>query len=140
MSLIRNITLDDYEAYTNLISQLASHFEKYDYKVYKHLIEKLPQYYHIFMYELEGKVIGTVKILIEQKWYSEKCYLAHIEDVVIDKLYRGQGYGKALMESVLQFCKDQHCYKVVLYCSDRNVPFYEKTGFIREGTFLCKRF
>lgn len=138
--MIRKITLDDYETYMNLIAQLTSHFEKYSYGVYKHLIEKLPEQYHIFMYEVDGSVIGTFKILIEQKWYAEASYVAHLEDVVIDKEYRGRGHGKAIMEYALKFCEVQGCYKAVLYCSDHNVMFYEKSGFTREGSFLCKRF
>lgn len=138
--MIRKITLHDYSTYTNLMAQLATHFETYDYNVFKRLFEHLPSNYHIFMYELDGTVIGTVKILIEQKWYSEASYVAHIEDVVIDKVYRGQGYGKTLMEYVVEFCKGEGCYKAVLYCSEHNSPFYEKSGFHREGSFLCKRF
>lgn len=138
--MIRKLSLDDYENYTNLISQLASHFEPYEFNVYKRLLDNLAEQYHIFIYEVDGKVIGTFKILIEQKWYSESSYVAHIEDVVIDHKYRGKGHGKHLMEYAIKFCEEQKCYKAVLYCNDNNVPFYEKSGFVREGGFLCKRF
>jgi len=72
-------------------------------------------------------IIGTGAILIEYKIRGKIC--AHIEDVVVDNMYRGNRTGKLLIEELIKIAKHYKCYKVILDCSKENVPFYEKCGF-----------
>jgi len=134
-------TKEDYSAYTNLISQLASQYKIYDYEVFREFVKELDNDHSslIFLYEIDNKIVGTIKIIIEKKFYNEKCYVGHIEDVVVDNIYRGQGHGKKMVKFANDLCTEKGCYKVLLYCSDHNVKFYEKSGFMIEGNNLCKR-
>ena len=43
--------------------------------------------------------------------------------------YRGRALGHRLLRHVLAVCRQLGCYKVSLFCDDRNVGFYEKLGF-----------
>ena len=70
-------------------------------------------------------------ILIEQKFIHDGGRAGHIEDVVTRREYEGIGVGSALVSAALAFAKEKNCYKVVLECSEKNVPFYEKNGFRR---------
>jgi glucosamine-phosphate N-acetyltransferase len=87
-------------------------------------------FYNIFVAVREdGELIGSVTILIEQKFIHDGAKVGHIEDVVTRKEYQGRGVGKALVLKALDFARQKKCYKVVLDCSKTNVEFYEKLGF-----------
>jgi glucosamine-phosphate N-acetyltransferase len=52
-----------------------------------------------------------------------------IEDVWTHEDYRQKGYGRKLVQELVDFAKTKKCYKVVLDCNDHNVAFYSKIGF-----------
>ena len=92
--------------------------------------------HHIFVYELEDKIVGMATLFVEQKFiHSGKC-VGHIEDVVVSEKYRGMGIGKLLVEKCVQLAKENNCYKVILDCDDKNVPFYSKLGFSKFGNSM----
>lgn len=86
--------------------------------------------YKIFVAESEsGQIIGSITLLVEQKFIHNGGKVGHIEDVVTRKEYSGKGVGSALVQKCIDVAKDEKCYKVILECSDVNIPFYEKAGF-----------
>jgi len=85
--------------------------------------------YTIAIAELEGKVVGTTTLLIEQKFIHEGGLVGHIEDVVVDKNHQGQKIGEKIMKFLLDIANKKGCYKTILDCTDDVKPFYEKLGF-----------
>jgi glucosamine-phosphate N-acetyltransferase len=86
--------------------------------------------YKIFVAESEnGQIIGSITLLVEQKFIHDGGKVGHIEDVVTREEFSGKGVGSALVQKCIDVAKDEKCYKVILDCSDVNVPFYEKAGF-----------
>ena len=79
--------------------------------------------------ELDGKIIGTTTLLIEQKFIHEGGLVGHIEDVVVKKGFEGQRIGMKLVLSLLDIAKERKCYKTILNCENKLIPFYEKIGF-----------
>jgi len=79
--------------------------------------------------ELDGKIIGSITLLIEPKFIHGGGLVGHIEDVVIDKNFQGQKIGEKIMKYLLEFAKNRGCYKTILDCTDDVKPFYEKLGF-----------
>ena len=79
--------------------------------------------------ELDGKIIGSTTLLIEQKFIHEGGCVGHIEDVVVRKEFEGQGIGMKLVMSLLDIAKQRKCYKTILNCEDNLKPFYERIGF-----------
>ena len=138
---IRPITTShsDFESYCRLIRQLTSQYHSFPYETYQCIINNLKNEL-IYVCELDSVVVGIIKTIMERKLYSEKCYVAHIEDVVIDQEYRGLGIGKKMVDYILAVSKDYGCYKVKLYCKDSNVAFYEKSGFQVDCIDMIKRF
>lgn len=82
------------------------------------------------------KLIGTGKLLIEHKLYSDSSCVGHIEDIVVDDNYRGLGYGQLIVKTLIEEAYRRDCYKVVLDCRDELIPFYESCGLIRKGSFM----
>lgn len=54
---------------------------------------------------------------------------ADIEQVVVAEEARGQGVGRFMIGLVTDFAAHIGCRKVMLFCNDKNVTFYEKCGF-----------
>ena len=52
-----------------------------------------------------------------------------IEDIVVDKKYRGLGLGKALLLRLFKKAKKQKCYKIILQSNKKQLIFYKKNGF-----------
>jgi len=79
--------------------------------------------------ELDGKIVGSTTLLIEPKFIHGGGLVGHIEDVVVDKNFQGQKIGEKIITYLLEFAKNQGCYKTILDCTDDVKPFYEKLGF-----------
>ena len=88
----------------------------------------------IHVAELDGKIVGSTTLLIEQKFIHEGGFVGHIEDVVVNKKFEGQGIGMKLVLSLLDVAKEKKCYKTILNCEDKLIPFYEKIGFKQKST------
>lgn len=80
---------------------------------------------------MDDRVVGTASLLIEPKFIHAGGVVGHIEDVAVSADYQKHGVGRALIEHLLNQCRDQRCYKVILDCADELIPYYERLGFHR---------
>ena len=87
----------------------------------------------IHVAEIDGKVVGSTTLLIEQKFIHEGGKVGHIEDVVVSKEFEGRGIGIKLVTSLLEVAKTKNCYKTILDCKNELIPFYERIGFKQES-------
>ena len=85
--------------------------------------------YIIAVAEIDGKIVGSTTLLIEQKFIHDGGLVGHIEDVVVSKEYQGQKIGAKIMKHLIEISKKRGCYKTILDCTDDVKPFYEKLGF-----------
>ena len=110
----------------------ASDLEKNNAKtILKKILDDSNHIIHIA--ELDGKIVGSATLLIEQKFIHEGGKVGHIEDVVVSKEFEGRGIGMKLVVSLLEKAKMMNCYKTILDCKDELIPFYEKIGFKKES-------
>lgn len=135
---IRSLVLDDYHrGFLKLLNQLTPttidcSFEKFAEEMHN-MVDVNPMT-SIYVIEEYGVIVATAKLFLEYKLHNGFTYMGHIEDVVVHSDYRGKGYGKQIMEYTRDEAINKYkCYKVVLDCSESNVPFYEKCGFKRKG-------
>ena len=87
----------------------------------------------IHVAEIDGKIIGSTTLLIEQKFIHNGGFVGHIEDVVVSKEFEGRGIGMKLVVSLLDKAKTMNCYKTILDCQEELIPFYERIGFKKES-------
>ena len=83
------------------------------------------------------KIIGAGSLIIEKKFIRDLGIAGHIEDIVVDKTYRGKNLGKRVIELLKALAEANNCYKVILDCADYNVPFYNKCGFFVKGVEMA---
>lgn len=80
---------------------------------------------------MDGKIIGTASLIIEPKFINSGGVVGHIEDVAVHQAFHHHGVGGKLVQHLLQVCRENQCYKVILDCAETVIPFYEKLGFHR---------
>ena len=130
--MVRELEITDIdEAYMKLLCQLSGEEKEYKWHDAGLFWFKYQDndYHQTFVYEEEGRVIGTATVLIEHKLLHYGSRVGHIEDVVVDKNARKSGIGQELIKACIDFCRYNKCYKAILDCSEENIPFYEKCGF-----------
>jgi glucosamine-phosphate N-acetyltransferase len=87
---------------------------------------------YIYVAVYDDKIIGATTLLVEQKFIHDGGKLGHIEDVVTHKDFQGKGIGSGVMKKAIEKAKELGCYKIILDCSEKNVPFYERFGFVKD--------
>ena len=117
-------SLDNLRATSNLNKETAKEILKKIIANPNHIIQ---------IAEIDGKIVGSTTLLIEQKFIHEGGKVGHIEDVVVSKEFEGRGIGMKLDVSLLEKAKMINCYKTILDCKEDLIPFYERIGFKKES-------
>ena len=85
----------------------------------------------ILVLKMDGKVVGMVSLL-----YSISTALggkvATLEDMVIDTGFRGQGLGKELLNTAIEFAHQRGCLRITLltdFDNDKAIRFYQNAKF-----------
>jgi len=138
--IIRNLTEFDYDnGYLDILNQLSpiniNLIKKDDFNEY---IKNLPNNINIFIIidEKNNKIVGSGTLLIEHKIIHNLGKVGHIEDVVIDKNYRGLGLGKIIINKLIEEAKINKCYKIILVSNNDNTIFYNKLGFTKKDNSM----
>ena len=134
MFTFKKITEKDInEDYISLMSQLSNTLSTDINKLKTFFKNNIENNNNIIQYifRKNNENVGLITIIIEPKFIHDCSFVGHIEDVIIDKKFRGYGYGKKLIEFAINECKIKNCYKVILDCNKKNINFYKKTGFIK---------
>jgi len=79
-------------------------------------------------------IVGSITVLIEQKLIRSMGKVAHVEDLITHESYRGQHIATQLIKHVKEYAKQNACYKIILNCHASLERFYERNGFINNGT------
>ena len=141
MYIIRKIEVNDYnKKYVDLLSQLSIVDSKDDITFEKFIsyIDTLHNKHMIYVIENNNSIISTITIIIEDKIIHNMGRVMHIEDVIVDKNYRGEGLGKMLLQYAIDIAEKEKCYKIILNCSEETRGFYEKCDFIKKNVQMAK--
>jgi glucosamine-phosphate N-acetyltransferase len=83
--------------------------------------------------EQEGRIAAAGTVFVERKFVHANGLVGHIEDIVVNEKYRKLHLGKKIIEQLKVLGHQAGCYKIILDCSEKNVPFYIKCGFEKKG-------
>ena len=88
------------------------------------------------------KIIGMVNILyVVSTFLGEKA--AILEDMIIDREYRGKGYGTTLIKYAVEEAEKRGAKRVTLLTDDTNesaMKFYEKNGFKKSEMQVMRKY
>jgi glucosamine-phosphate N-acetyltransferase len=118
-----------------------------DKKQAKEILQKIKSnpLHKIFVAEEEHqdggkKIVGTTTLFIEPKFINKGMRVGYIEDVSVRKGHEGLGIGSKLVTYATKHAvSEERCKKILLYCSEKNRPLYEKLGYkLADDTFVMK--
>ena len=92
------------------------------------------------VYEINGKIIGCANLHLQKKLIRNGGIAGFIEEVIIKKDFRGNGYGKEMIYFLLEKAQKIGCYKINLSCYPEKIDFYKKCGFFLEMVTMRKNF
>ncbi|CDS12398.1 hypothetical protein LRAMOSA04592 [Lichtheimia ramosa] len=80
----------------------------------------------------KDKVVAAGTIFVERKFVHNNGLVGHIEDIAVDGQQQGKKLGLRIIQALKYIGAKRNCYKVILDCSAKNIPFYEKCGFTQK--------
>ncbi len=84
----------------------------------------------------QGKVVGTLSVVYEQRFIHRGGITARIEDFAVHPHLQRQGIGQELLGYAILHAKSLKAYKITLIASDDNVSYYEQFGFKKSANNL----
>jgi len=137
---IEPATLDDLPELTEMLFELFSQEE--DFVPNREtqarglrLILEQPSRGRIFVLRSPNKIIGMINLLITIST-AEGGFVLLLEDLIIQREHRGQGYGTQLLQYAIDFAKKKDFLRITLLTdrpNKRSLHFYLKNGFVESG-------
>jgi glucosamine-phosphate N-acetyltransferase len=87
----------------------------------------------IILEDDDENMVGSGTLFIEKKLTYGGCNMGHIENILINEKYRGNGYGEKMVNILLEIGKEKKCYRVDLNCNSELEHFYQKNGFDKKN-------
>ena len=99
----------------------------------KHEFEKMfnDDEKNIIVVEDDGKILGFIEFVIRDK----KTKSLWIDELFVDSNSRRKGYGRALMNYVNQYAKDNNCQRIEFNCwkfNENAIKFYNSLGYLEQ--------
>ncbi len=132
---IRKIELNDLDRVFELLNELYESKLKYEKfkEIYNLKLKDTNSYYIVAI--LNNKIVGILTSEIQVKLHRAKKQ-SFIEDLIVDKEYRRQGIGKALLQNAVDYAKENDCEVIELTSYIKNESahrFYEDNSFIKHS-------
>lgn len=132
--------------YLGLLSQLTATPDITD-ELFEEQLRKIGTYGKIFVGVFKNdieqndvEIVGSGTVIIEPKIFRNARSVAHIEDIVVDKNFRGQGVAQNILNKLKDYAIQTDCYKIILDCDANVCGVYEKNGFEIKGVQMGQYF
>ncbi len=146
--MIRKCKIADLKDIVTLLNQLSQELNEenaYQLKDIKKQFKKLlkeKSNYENYVYIFDKKVVGFISILYYKSIFH-RVGTALINELIIEKSYRGKGFGKELIEYAIQRAITKNMDEIEVGVMKENfsaIEFYKKNGFDEEYLLLGKEF
>lgn len=127
----------DYHAAYPLIRQLFPYLDMQTYA--RRTFVARATGYRMFMAQVADEVVGVIGIIPNHNIHDG--FVTYIEHVVVDKDYRGKGYGSKLISFVEARAVEEGCKLIELDTDlghEKAEKLYEKSGYKQSGHYYYK--
>ena len=134
---IRKLDLKELYIAWDVVKQLRTQLT---YDEFEDLIYDMRDREYAMLGIFEKEVLVTYAGVVVQTNLYHKRHL-FVDELVTDEKYRSQGYGKMMMEYLVDYAKMAMCENIVLssgFARDEAHRFYEKEGFLKKSFVFVK--
>jgi len=126
----------DYHMAYPIVRQLFSHLDMQTYA--RRVFVARATGYRMFMGEVNGQVVGVIGVCPNHNIHDG--FVTYIEHVVVDKKFRGHGYGSRLIDFAEARAREEGCFLVELDTDlgSRAAKLYEDSGYTKSGDYYFK--
>lgn len=142
---IRRATREDLPGLISLYEQLEdmgtsrseAEFSAEDIRLTGEMYARLAQYpdYKIYVAQAGDEIVGTLGLLIMDS-VPNGIPSGIVENVVVERAWRGRGVGRQLLQFAIDKCRSKGCYELTLSSRLANHDahrFYESVGLRKKG-------
>jgi GNAT superfamily N-acetyltransferase len=137
---IENASIEDLPRLADLLDDLFSQEKDFVPNREKQLhglrlILEQPSRGRIFVARGPSSIIGMINLLITIST-AEGGFVLVLEDLIIHRDHRGQGYGSRLLEKAVSFAKEKNFLRITLLTDRPNHAvrrFYQARGFVESA-------
>ncbi len=95
----------------------------------------------VLVAQLQTQVVGmcTLQTLVST---AEGGYVGLLEDLIVNKAYRGQGIGQKLIAAIEAWAQNNGLLRLQLLADQSNQPaldFYQKSGWLQTGLIAFRK-
>jgi len=126
--IYRDLEKKDYIEYINLIKNFRPINNEMNQAIFDNIFDKITSMGKIIICIEDNKIIGSVTLIIEQKFIHNLSKYIHVEDVFVSEDYRKKGIGYNLIKKSIEYGKFINAYKLTLTCNKNLNYFYRKNN------------
>lgn len=89
----------------------------------------------------DQQVVGFGSLSIKSNLLWCETLIGYVNDMVVDKAYRGRGIGTEVLDHLISWARERECHRIELNSSfhrEASHAFYEHRGFKRGAYFYSK--
>lgn len=89
--------------------------------------------------KIDNVVVGVCSLFFSYDWHRKN--MVEIQELVVDKEYRGKGIGKKLVDRAYEIAKEKGCTCITLHSNMKRVDahrFYKENGFEQTSYYFKK--
>ena len=133
MNSVRPLRKSDFDQFIPIINAFTRFPEEITREKFENWFDKMGPNIHTFVYDVDGTLRGTARVILEPKFSNNLTMCGHVEDVAVLPTSRNQGIDRTMVDYMVKFCWESGCYKIVLDCAEGLAPLYAKSGFRAKG-------
>ena len=125
--------------FSSVAQQAAQPFDAFQEPFAAYLAEAVASGLIIWVVESADRLLGNIYVQLVRKLPRPDRFGRHwgyVTNVYIIPEMRDSGIGAALMARVQQWASDEHLEFLILWPSERSIPFYQRTGFVLDQDAL----
>jgi len=135
---IRELDLKELQSVYDVLSQLRVELS---YKEFEDLIYDMRHMKYKMIGVIDKEELITYAGVAVQTNFYHKRHL-YVFDLVTDEKYRDKGYGKMMLEYLVDYAKMGMCENIVLssgFAKEKAHKFYEHNGYIKKSFVFLKK-
>ena len=134
---IREMSLKELEDIYEVVKQLRTSLT---YKEFEDLIYDMRHMEYKMIGILEkGEIITYAGVAVQTNLYHKRHL--YVFDLVTDEVFRAKGYGKIMLDYLVDFANVSMCENIVLssgFAKEKAHKFYEKNGYEKKSFVFLK--